>query len=235
MEEQRPHHHLRPHAPPERKGQKRKLEVVKHEDEEDDDRDDDDDADPPPLAASRAAPSTEPHHALISQIRSQVDLLHSTFSWADSDRSAAKCATHVLAELAKNGNPPFPIGAEAVGVVVLFYSVRVYFYVYFLFCFRGDCECGCGVRRGAGAGEAPSCAAGWKREGRGGEAVRARGRKGQRLCFGSSCGEGAFGYSIHQFLWLSQVNPLVQLFMLRFRIRVEVVCIAFIFSSLKCV
>ncbi|KAK7405887.1 hypothetical protein VNO78_07499 [Psophocarpus tetragonolobus] len=67
---------------PERKGQKRKLE------------EDSDDISAPPSADAR--------HALLSDVKEQVSLLDSTFSWTESDRSAAKRATHALADLAKN-------------------------------------------------------------------------------------------------------------------------------------
>ncbi|KAL5541614.1 hypothetical protein UlMin_009324 [Ulmus minor] len=69
----------------ERKGQKRKL-----EEEIDDDRE------------ISVPPSGDARRALLSEVSSQVEILNSTFSWNDSDRAAAKRATHVLAELAKN-------------------------------------------------------------------------------------------------------------------------------------
>lgn len=52
----------------------------------------------------------EIHHHLCPQtlpleVKSHVDVLLSRFSWQESDRLAAKRATHVLAELAKNGIP----------------------------------------------------------------------------------------------------------------------------------
>ncbi|XP_015692591.2 ARM REPEAT PROTEIN INTERACTING WITH ABF2 [Oryza brachyantha] len=40
--------------------------------------------------------------ALVREVRTQVDALHRCFSWRHADRAAAKRATHVLAELAKN-------------------------------------------------------------------------------------------------------------------------------------
>ncbi|QHO06934.1 ARM REPEAT PROTEIN INTERACTING WITH [Arachis hypogaea] len=40
--------------------------------------------------------------AILDDIQEQVFILNSTFSWKESDRAAAKCATHALADLAKN-------------------------------------------------------------------------------------------------------------------------------------
>ncbi|XLU41854.1 hypothetical protein S245_036668, partial [Arachis hypogaea] len=40
--------------------------------------------------------------AILADIQEQVSILNSTFSWKESDRAAAKCATHVLVDLAKN-------------------------------------------------------------------------------------------------------------------------------------
>lgn len=71
---------------PERKGQKRKLD---QEDVEEDHRE-------------ISAPSADARQALLSEVSAQVHILNSTFSWSESDRAAAKRATHVLAELAKN-------------------------------------------------------------------------------------------------------------------------------------
>jgi hypothetical protein len=49
------------------------------------------------------------HAALAREVRAQVDaLVRCASSWRHADRAAAKRATHVLAELAKNGNLPFP-------------------------------------------------------------------------------------------------------------------------------
>ncbi|XP_068662768.1 ARM REPEAT PROTEIN INTERACTING WITH ABF2-like [Aristolochia californica] len=78
---------------PERKGQKRKFEV-KTEDDDDDEEEQ--------QKASVSVLSTDPHQTLVSQIHAQVKILGYTFSWKEADRSAAKCATHVLSELAKN-------------------------------------------------------------------------------------------------------------------------------------
>jgi len=79
--------HSRPdHCLPERKGQKRKLE----EDFEDD-------------RQISAPPTGHARDALLSDVKDQVIVLDSTFSWKESDRAAAKRATHALADLAKNG------------------------------------------------------------------------------------------------------------------------------------
>lgn len=72
---------------PEKKGQKRKLEEEFEEERE----------------ISVAPPSGEAHQALSSEVSTQVSILNTTFSWKEADRAAAKRATHVLAELAKNG------------------------------------------------------------------------------------------------------------------------------------
>lgn len=73
---------------PERKGQKRKLEegAAASEDRE-----------------ISAVTTTDGGHALLSEVAAQVSVLNSAFSWQESDRAAAKRATQVLAELAKNG------------------------------------------------------------------------------------------------------------------------------------
>ncbi|XP_062108399.1 ARM REPEAT PROTEIN INTERACTING WITH ABF2-like [Humulus lupulus] len=70
---------------PEKKGQKRKLE----DEIEEDDRD-------------ISVPSGDVRLALLSDVGVQVNILNSAFSWNEADRAAAKRATHVLAELAKN-------------------------------------------------------------------------------------------------------------------------------------
>ncbi|BAU00800.1 hypothetical protein LR48_Vigan303s001400 [Vigna angularis] len=78
--------HNRPdHCFPEKKGQKRKLE----EDFEDD-------------RQISAPPTGHARDALLSDVKEQVIVLDSTFSWKESDRAAAKRATHALADLAKN-------------------------------------------------------------------------------------------------------------------------------------
>ncbi|KAK1277587.1 ARM REPEAT PROTEIN INTERACTING WITH ABF2 [Acorus gramineus] len=52
------------------------------------------------ICYSGLAPSSE--EALSKEVRAQVQILVLAFSWSESDRSAAKRAVHVLAELAKN-------------------------------------------------------------------------------------------------------------------------------------
>ncbi|KAG6726703.1 hypothetical protein I3842_02G093700 [Carya illinoinensis] len=69
---------------PERKGQKRKLEEEVEEGRE------------------VSVPSGEARRALLSEVAAQLTILNSTFSWKEADRAAAKRATHILAELAKN-------------------------------------------------------------------------------------------------------------------------------------
>ncbi|KAB1214217.1 hypothetical protein CJ030_MR5G023130 [Morella rubra] len=71
-------------SPPERKGQKRKLEEEIEEERE------------------ISVPSEEARQALLSEVGKQVNILDLTFSWKEADRAAAKRATHILAELAKN-------------------------------------------------------------------------------------------------------------------------------------
>jgi hypothetical protein len=50
--------------------------------------------------------------ALVREVRTQVDDLLRCTSWHQEDRATAKRATHVLAELAKNGNIPPPDRAD---------------------------------------------------------------------------------------------------------------------------
>ncbi|XP_012487138.1 ARM REPEAT PROTEIN INTERACTING WITH ABF2 isoform X2 [Gossypium raimondii] len=69
---------------PERKGQKRKLEEEIQEDRE------------------ISLPTGDARRALLAEVTAQVTVLESAFTWRESDRSAAKRATHVLAELSKN-------------------------------------------------------------------------------------------------------------------------------------
>lgn len=42
---------------------------------------------------------------LVLDVKSHIQVLQTRFSWLEADRLAAKRATHVLAELAKNGIP----------------------------------------------------------------------------------------------------------------------------------
>ncbi|XP_058077670.1 ARM REPEAT PROTEIN INTERACTING WITH ABF2 [Magnolia sinica] len=81
-------------AIPQRKGQKRKLEEESAATAVDEDDDEED------REISEISPDA--HHALACEVRAQVNILSTTFSWKEPDRSAAKRATHVLAELAKN-------------------------------------------------------------------------------------------------------------------------------------
>ncbi|XP_039055904.1 ARM REPEAT PROTEIN INTERACTING WITH ABF2-like isoform X2 [Hibiscus syriacus] len=69
---------------PERKGQKRKLEEEIQE------------------GCEISLPTGDAHRALLAEVTAHVSVLDSAFSWRESDRAAAKRATHVLAELAKN-------------------------------------------------------------------------------------------------------------------------------------
>ncbi|XWS09009.1 hypothetical protein CRYUN_Cryun40dG0048800 [Craigia yunnanensis] len=69
---------------PERKGQKRKLEEEIQEDRE------------------ISLPTGDARRSLLAEVTAQVNVLDSAFSWREPDRAAAKHATHVLAELAKN-------------------------------------------------------------------------------------------------------------------------------------
>lgn len=72
------------HSLPERKGHKRKLEEEFEEERE------------------ISVPTGDAKQALLTEVSDQVEILNSTFSWKEADRAAAKRATHVLAELAKN-------------------------------------------------------------------------------------------------------------------------------------
>ncbi|KAJ9182079.1 hypothetical protein P3X46_006109 [Hevea brasiliensis] len=72
---------------PERKGQKRKLEEEIEEERQE---------------ISPAVPFGDARQALLYEVAAQVNILNSTFSWNEADRAAAKRATHVLAEFAKN-------------------------------------------------------------------------------------------------------------------------------------
>ncbi|KAF3791662.1 ARM REPEAT PROTEIN INTERACTING WITH ABF2 [Nymphaea thermarum] len=74
-------------ADAERKGQKRKL-----EDEDDGQQSN----------AASCVVAMEADDPLEAQVKLQVQILDNCFSWKESDRSAARRATHVLAELAKN-------------------------------------------------------------------------------------------------------------------------------------
>ncbi|RDY01205.1 Arm repeat protein with ABF2, partial [Mucuna pruriens] len=71
---------------PERKGQKRKLEEEFEEDRQ----------------QISTPPTGDARDAILSDVKEQVSVLDFTFSWKESDRAAAKRATHALADLAKN-------------------------------------------------------------------------------------------------------------------------------------
>uniref|UniRef100_A0A5B6YH22 Putative ARM REPEAT PROTEIN INTERACTING WITH ABF2 n=1 Tax=Davidia involucrata TaxID=16924 RepID=A0A5B6YH22_DAVIN len=73
---------------PERKGQKRKLDEELDEEQE--------------ISIPSSSSSGDSRQALLHEVSEQVNILNSTFSWREADRAAAKRATHVLAELAKN-------------------------------------------------------------------------------------------------------------------------------------
>ncbi|RZB89033.1 Arm repeat protein interacting with ABF2 isoform C, partial [Glycine soja] len=70
-----------------RKGQKRKLDEEQHHEDR---------------QISPAPPTADERAALLSDVAEQVSILESTFTWNEADRSAAKRATHALADLAKN-------------------------------------------------------------------------------------------------------------------------------------
>lgn len=85
---------------PERKGQKRKLEeeIVIEDEQQQQQRE--------ISSSSSSVPSSDARQALLCEVSAQVNILNTTFSWLEADRAAAKRATHVLAELAKNGTSP---------------------------------------------------------------------------------------------------------------------------------
>lgn len=102
-----------------RKGLKRKLERQQDGEEEEDEGNPSASLLPSSAATAamvidimkeRVGISSEAHHhvsspeALALEVRSQVLILNRcSYSWREPDRFAAKRATHVLAELAKNG------------------------------------------------------------------------------------------------------------------------------------
>ncbi|KAJ0034740.1 hypothetical protein Pint_24860 [Pistacia integerrima] len=81
---------------PERKGQKRKLEeeIVIEDEQQQQQRE--------ISSSSSSVPPSDARQALLCEVSAQVNILNTTFSWLEADRAAAKRATHVLAELAKN-------------------------------------------------------------------------------------------------------------------------------------
>ncbi|XP_058769649.1 ARM REPEAT PROTEIN INTERACTING WITH ABF2-like isoform X2 [Vicia villosa] len=74
------------HCLSERKGQKRKL--------------DEESQDEPQISAT--PPTADERAAVLTEVENQVNILESSFTWKESDRAAAKRATHALADLAKN-------------------------------------------------------------------------------------------------------------------------------------
>ncbi len=75
---------------PDRKGQKRKPEL---------------DVDEENRETSPEAPQGDARRlAILNDVAAQVAILNSSFSWNESDRAAAKSASHFLAELAKNSH-----------------------------------------------------------------------------------------------------------------------------------
>jgi hypothetical protein len=118
------------HCLSERKGQKRKLDQ--------DFPDERQISAPPPTADERAS--------LLTEVVNQVNILDSTFTWNESDRAAAKRATHALADLAKNGNSMSPISLE------LLWRCRVSYSVYLFIALSHEIEStfGCDCR---GSGE----------------------------------------------------------------------------------
>ncbi|URE42097.1 BTB/POZ domain [Musa troglodytarum] len=56
--------------------------------------------------------------ALAREVRAQVQVLERTFSWRFADRAAAKRATHILAELAKDGCVSILSAEKVVNVIV---------------------------------------------------------------------------------------------------------------------
>ncbi|KAF9677572.1 hypothetical protein SADUNF_Sadunf08G0121700 [Salix dunnii] len=77
---------------PERKGQKRKLEEEIEEEQREISA----------VEAAAATPYGEAREVILNEVHTQVNILYSAFSWNETHRAAAKRATHILAELAKN-------------------------------------------------------------------------------------------------------------------------------------
>ncbi|XP_008812798.2 ARM REPEAT PROTEIN INTERACTING WITH ABF2-like [Phoenix dactylifera] len=99
MEEEEQQRQQQAGAGQRRKGQKRKLEeaaaAVEAEEEEEEEEE----------AGEEGEEEICCQHsqqALAREVRAQVEVLERSFSWRVADRAAAKRATHVLAELAKN-------------------------------------------------------------------------------------------------------------------------------------
>lgn len=109
-----------------RKGQKRKLDEEQHHEDR---------------QISPAPPTADERAALLSDVAEQVSILESTFTWNEADRSAAKRATHALADLAKNGKKsmPPPISPR----VAAFVWIAVSVWCFLLLCFRVSLACAC--------------------------------------------------------------------------------------------
>lgn len=72
------------------------------------DFDDDRKMSSPSSSSSSSHDNDDSHRDLAPEVRTQVEILESTFSSTESDRSSAKRAIHFLSELAKNGNSKSP-------------------------------------------------------------------------------------------------------------------------------
>lgn len=109
-----------------RKGQKRKLDEEQHHEDR---------------QILPAPPTADERAALLSDVAEQVSILESTFTWNEADRSAAKRATHALADLAKNGKKsmPPPISPR----VAAFVWIAVSVWCFLLLCFRVSLACAC--------------------------------------------------------------------------------------------
>lgn len=108
-----------------RKGQKRKLDEEQHHEDR---------------QILPAPPTADERAALLSDVAEQVSILESTFTWNEADRSAAKRATHALADLAKNGKSmPPPISPR----VAAFVWIAVSVWCFLLLSFRVYVACVC--------------------------------------------------------------------------------------------
>ncbi|GMI64250.1 ARM repeat protein interacting with ABF2 [Hibiscus trionum] len=95
-----------------RKGQKRKLEEEIQEDRD------------------TSLPTGDPHRVILAEVADQVSVLDSAFSWSESDRASAKRATHVLAELAKNGKSSNSPASDLVRIYIFIHSFCSVFTVF---------------------------------------------------------------------------------------------------------
>ncbi|RYR36487.1 hypothetical protein Ahy_A09g041447 isoform B [Arachis hypogaea] len=62
--------------------------------------------------------------AILPKVQEQVSILNSTFSWKESDRAAAKRATHALTDLAKNGKSSVPLPRSPTVLLPLFQFLK---------------------------------------------------------------------------------------------------------------